>query len=206
MNRTLPIAILCIACSASSKPPAEAPPRQQEPAAESATESTSPGALADSSGSKLERADSPCDELLTRLCADLGPDTQTCKMVKERTPEFPVARCRKLLDSYDEVVAELKQIEKQNAPITAADAAKQRAGTGPSFGPENAKVAVVVYADFECPFCSKAAETLTKLKERYGKTVRFVYRHYPLPMHPNAELAAQASLAAHAQKKFWKYH
>ncbi|HZO17140.1 MAG TPA: thioredoxin domain-containing protein, partial [Polyangiaceae bacterium] len=155
---------------------------------------------------KLKTARGACDQLVQKLCADLGPQTETCKMVKERTPQFPPGRCKEMLDGYDKVIGELKQMEKRNAPISAADAAKQRAGDGPSFGPADAKVAIVEYSDFECPFCSKAAETVTKLKEKYGNTVRFVFRQYPLPMHPNAALAAEAALAAHAQKKFWKYH
>lgn len=204
MKRTVLIAIFCGACSASSTPPAEAPTTSPESTAQPAPAADAPGTLAERSD--LKNAGAPCDDLIAKLCTDLGPETETCGLVKERTPQFSVGRCREMLDQYGDVIAELKQMEKRNAPITAADAAKQRAGDGPSFGPADAKVAVIEYADFECPFCSKAAETVRKLKERYGKNVRFVFRQYPLPMHPNAQLAAEASLAAHAQKKFWKYH
>jgi protein-disulfide isomerase len=119
---------------------------------------------------------------------------------------MPPSRCQGMMDNYDKVLTELRGIEKQNAPISAADAAKQRAGDGPSFGPEDAKVAIIEYSDFECPYCSKAADAVKQLKKKYGSTVRFVFRQYPLPMHPNAQLAAEASLAAHAQGKFWPMH
>ncbi|WP_426751600.1 DsbA family protein [Myxococcus sp. Y35] len=76
----------------------------------------------------------------------------------------------------------------------------------PSFGPATAKVTIVEWSDFECPFCSRVGPTLAKIKETYAKDVRVVFRHQPLPFHPNAKLAAEASHAAHEQGKFWEYH
>jgi len=76
----------------------------------------------------------------------------------------------------------------------------------PSFGPKAAKVTIVEWSDFECPFCSRVMPTLTKIKETYGKDVRVVFRHQPLPFHPNAKPAAEASMAAHEQGKFWEMH
>lgn len=79
----------------------------------------------------------------------------------------------------------------------------------PSKGPANAKVTIVEYSDFQCPFCSRGYETLEKqvLKD-YGDKVRFVYKNFPLPMHPWAEPAAIASLCARQQKPeaFWKLY
>jgi protein-disulfide isomerase len=91
--------------------------------------------------------------------------------------------------------AEAPGVKKVDAP---ADA--------PSFGPEYAKVTIVEWSDFQCPYCSQAVPTVEKLKEHYGKDVRFVFRNLPLPMHPNARIAAQAGMAAHAQGKFWAMH
>jgi protein-disulfide isomerase len=76
----------------------------------------------------------------------------------------------------------------------------------PSFGPKTAKVTIVEWSDFECPFCSRVSPTLAKIKEQYGKEVRVVFRHQPLPFHQNAKLAAEASMAAHEQGKFWEMH
>jgi protein-disulfide isomerase len=76
----------------------------------------------------------------------------------------------------------------------------------PSFGPAKAKVTIVEFSDFECPYCSEGASLMNRLKKAFGKKVRFVFKHLPLPFHKDAHLAAQASMAAHAQGKFWAYH
>ena len=155
---------------------------------------------------KLKSARAACDTLTDRLCKDIGPETATCSMVREKTSSFPAAQCDKMLGSYNDVLTELKQMEKANAPLSAELATRQAAGDGPSFGPANAKVTVVEYSDFECPFCSRGAAVVSKLKEKYADKVRFVFRQFPLSMHENAPLAAEASLAAHAQGKFWPFH
>jgi protein-disulfide isomerase len=76
----------------------------------------------------------------------------------------------------------------------------------PSFGPKNAKVTIVEWSDFQCPFCSRVTPTLKQIKEAYPKDVRVVFRHQPLSFHPNAKPAAEASMAAHEQGKFWEMH
>lgn len=81
------------------------------------------------------------------------------------------------------------------------------AATGPAKGgPENAPITIVEFSDFECPFCSRVNPTLAQVQENYGDKVRIVFRHYPLPMHPNAQKAAEASMCAHEQGKFWQMH
>jgi protein-disulfide isomerase len=104
------------------------------------------------------------------------------------------------------VLAELQAMEKQNQPLDPALRAKQEANDAPSFGPADAKVTIVEYSDFECPYCSMAAQTTTKIKEKYGDRVRIVFRQFPLGFHQNALPAAEASLAANAQGKFWQMH
>lgn len=155
---------------------------------------------------KLKAAHASCDTLVTKICADLGDKTQTCAMVREKTPSFPADRCKEMLDHYDGVIAELREMEQANAPISADLAQRQAAGDAPGFGPADAKVTIVEYSDFQCPFCSRAAGVVDKLKEKYGTKVRFVFRQFPLEMHPNAEIAAEAALAAQAQGKFWALH
>jgi len=76
----------------------------------------------------------------------------------------------------------------------------------PSRGGKWAKVTIVEWSDFQCPFCKAAIPTLKKVEQAYGESVRVVFRHQPLAMHQNARLAAEASMAAHAQGKFWDYH
>jgi protein-disulfide isomerase len=76
----------------------------------------------------------------------------------------------------------------------------------PSFGPAMAKVTIVEWSDFQCPYCAKASPIVEQIRQTYPKDVRFVFRHMPLPMHPDAPLAARAGVAAQAQGKFWQMH
>lgn len=154
----------------------------------------------------LKKARASCESLVEKICTDLGEKTETCKMVREKTPSFPTERCKDMLDHYTEVIAELRSVEQEKAPLEAELAARQASGEAPGFGPKDAKITIVEYSDFECPFCGRAADVMIKVKEKYGTKVRFVFRQFPLQMHANANLAAQASLAAHAQGKFWPFH
>lgn len=81
-------------------------------------------------------------------------------------------------------------------------------GTGPVFGKEGAPVTIVEFSDFQCPFCTRAAETVAELKKKYGNKVRLAFRHFPLPMHKDAKPASEASMCVNEQSsdKFWKYH
>jgi protein-disulfide isomerase len=127
-------------------------------------------------------------------------------MVREKVPGFPADRCQQMLDGYGDVIGELREMEEANLPISAELAQRQATGDTPGFGPKDAKLTLVEYSDFQCPFCGRAAGVVARLKEKYGEKVRFVFRQFPLSMHPDAGLAAEASLAAHAQGKFWPYH
>ena len=86
-------------------------------------------------------------------------------------------------------------VKKVEAPADAA-----------SFGPAMAKVTIVQWSDFQCPYCARAAPVVEQLRQAYPKDVRFVFRHFPLPMHPDAPNAAKAGVAAQAQGKFWQMH
>ena len=80
------------------------------------------------------------------------------------------------------------------------------AGKSPSKGGANAQVEVIEFADFQCPFCLAASPTVKRVLETYGDRIRFVYRNYPLPNHPQAQPAAEAAQCANEQGKFWPYH
>jgi protein-disulfide isomerase len=77
-------------------------------------------------------------------------------------------------------------------------------GTGK--GPATAKVNIVAFSDFQCPFCSRVVPTLEKIEKEYPNDVRVFFRHNPLPFHPKAPLAAEAAVAADQQGKFWQMH
>jgi len=74
-----------------------------------------------------------------------------------------------------------------------------------SMGDKNAKVTMVVYSDFECPYCANHHETIKQIISEYGNKVRVVWKSFPLSFHANAEPAANAAECAGEQGKFWEY-
>ncbi len=83
------------------------------------------------------------------------------------------------------------KIDITNAPVT---------------GPANAKVTVVAFSDFECPYCERGAQTVHEILAAYPKDVKVAFKNLPLPFHKNADPAARAALAAGKQGKFWEFH
>ena len=90
--------------------------------------------------------------------------------------------------------------KKQAPPVPAGDAYK---------GGKDAKVVIQQWSDFQCPFCSRVEPTVNEISKAYGDKVKIVWRDKPLPMHPNAPIAAEAGREALKQKGsdgFWKMH
>jgi protein-disulfide isomerase len=74
-------------------------------------------------------------------------------------------------------------------------------------GPPGAALELLMYGDFQCPFCTAAQPILARVRARLADRLRFAFRHFPLrELHPDAERAAQASEAAAAQGAFWPMH
>ena len=76
----------------------------------------------------------------------------------------------------------------------------------PARGPAGAPVELIEFSDFDCPYCRRATDTVARLMEQFEGQIRFVYKDYPLPSHPNAFKAAEAGNCAHEQGLFWELH
>lgn len=109
---------------------------------------------------------------------------------------------RELLDSHVDPAAEArKQAQAIAASLVKGDAA--------SLGPKDAPVTLVLFSDFQCPFCSQMAAGLRReILPAEGDKLRLIFRQFPLPMHPWARAAAEATACASVQndKYFWTLH
>jgi len=83
-----------------------------------------------------------------------------------------------------------------------------RAGDAPYLGGKDAKVEIVEFSDFECPYCARATDVVRALNQKYGDKIKIAYKHFPLSIHPNAQKAAEAAICAKMQgnEKFWQMH
>jgi len=131
------------------------------------------------------------------------------------------ASVERLEAQQKDIVTKLEGLEKQNKEILAkaGSAAKPAAnapdpnkkwdiniGSSFSTGPADAKVTIVEWSDFQCPFCAQAKDLIHQILEAYPKDVRFVFKNYPLPFHQQAMPAAKAAVAAGKQGKFFQMH
>src|SRR5207249_6933492 len=74
-------------------------------------------------------------------------------------------------------------------------------------GSAAARVTLVQYGDYECPYCGEAYPIVKNIQERMGEQLRFVFRNFPITTsHPHAEHAAEAAEAAATQDRFWEMH
>ncbi len=105
------------------------------------------------------------------------------------------------LEAKEASKAEEKRLEEQfKNPV------KIDVGDSPFKGPKNAKVTIVEFSDFQCPYCSRGKAIMEEVLEAYPKDVRVVFKHLPLDFHPQAMPASKATVAAGKQNKFWEMH
>jgi protein-disulfide isomerase len=93
-----------------------------------------------------------------------------------------------------------------SAPPAAGAVQKVEIAGAPVKGPKDALITIVIFSDFQCPFCGRVEPTLAKVADEYKGKVRFVWRDFPLDFHQNAMPAAIASRVANAEGKFWQMH
>jgi protein-disulfide isomerase len=147
-----------------------------------------------------------CDELAKTVCRELGEDSESCAALRSDLPEIPPGHCPMLLRDQEQIVAALKARETLDVPLSEEQWSALLTSSAPSVGATDAKVTIVAFSDFQCPYCAESARTMRRLKDSHGAKIRIVFRQYPLSFHEHAKPAASAALAAHAQNKFWEYH
>jgi protein-disulfide isomerase len=105
----------------------------------------------------------------------------------------------------DVVRAEMKKAANEPPPVL-EEPVKLSVEGDPIRGAENARITIVEFSDFQCPFCSEAVSQANEIVKKYPKDVRLIFKQFPLDSHAQAEFGAEASLAAQAQGKFWEMH
>jgi protein-disulfide isomerase len=134
------------------------------------------------------------------------------EVVDEELARAEMMRAKHPADLYDALVADGRaRADTADADHEAYDldpAVGYSVGTGlpgHQLGPDDALVTLVEWSDFECPYCARSAPVIAGVHEKYGDAVRIVFRHYPMPFHRNAQVAAEAGVAASVQGKFWPF-
>jgi protein-disulfide isomerase len=155
--------------------------------------------------------------LNTKPC-DCGCPHGSIARCKKDDPGCPVApkeieiaaREARAGKTYDEIYAAVQKPSVMPAQQGAAAPSKPHriplADSVPVRGPKNAKITIVMWSDFQCPFCGRVEPTLKQVVDTYGKDVRIAWHNFPLPFHDHAQDAAEAAMAADAQGKFWAMH
>jgi RNA polymerase sigma factor (sigma-70 family) len=100
--------------------------------------------------------------------------------------------------------ARVVQIPEREAPVDPDTIVRLGLHQGPSRGPDEAPVTIVVFTDFQCDFCGAVLGTIDQLWDDYPGQLRLVVKQFPV--HETAKLAAEAAIAADDQDKFWELH
>ena len=119
-----------------------------------------------------------------------------------------IAKAQKLIDAgtpaekvYEEIIKDGKVFEPLEAEVQEFELSKT-----PVLGDKGAKVKVVIFSDFQCPFCSRVGKPVEEVQKHYGKDAAVFFKQFPLSFHKQAMNAAKASLCANEKGKFWEMH
>lgn len=114
-----------------------------------------------------------------------------------------------IIESLNEYIKEQKALKKKGVQlgdrfINRLD--DQVGPDNPSRGPVDAPITIITYSEFQCPYCKKAAKTISQVMDAYPDQIRVIFKNLPLQFHDDAIPAAYSALAAMRQGKFWEYH
>jgi protein-disulfide isomerase len=177
-------------------------------------------------GEEAKKANTPIEEYIEKkvIGASAVPDAEYNKFVeklvkdgrlkdknvdekiKEQIMAFLGANKKK--EKVQAYLAKLSKSHPVEVYFKAPRLKDVQVGEAPIAGGQNAKVTIIEFSDFQCPFCKIAAETVGELKTKYGNKVKLAFRHFPLNIHPQARPTSEASMCVNEQSvaKFWKFH
>jgi protein-disulfide isomerase len=178
-------------------------------------------------GAEAKKANMPTDQFINEKVVGkiTTSDSEFKNFVKEKKipeeqlkehPEYK-QRITAYLENQkrqEKIQAYLANVTKKN-PVEVYFAKPQMervqidVGDAPILGKKDAKVQIVAFSDFQCPYCSRGAETMHEVVKKYGSKVALSFKHYPLPFHERAMPASEVGLCVKANggdSKFWKFH
>ncbi|WP_374078021.1 DsbA family protein [Bdellovibrio bacteriovorus] len=142
--------------------------------------------------------------MLALTLVNCAPSAKQLKEAIEKDPSIVFVAIEKDPEAFIEVVNKAAQNAQRKAQEKAvAEEGKKRDEEFAKpltaaveegrviFGPKDAKITIIEYSDFECPYCSKGHATIDEVMKAYPKDVRVVYKHLPLDFHPMAMPAAR---------------
>ena len=130
------------------------------------------------------------------------------KKLEEAVKQIIKDNPKLLYDTINQYVAE-QQKKKQTVQFEAGFKNRVKyslTAANPVQGTENAQITIIEYSDFQCPYCARGANSVSRLLKIYPEKVKLAFKNLPLSFHKQALPAAKAALAAHKQGKFWQYH
>ena len=127
------------------------------------------------------RAD--CALLAENFCQDLG-ESPACEAVRSGTPKLAPSACVEIRAHYADVLADLRKMNQRFEPLSLAVADAIVAPGAPGLGDPSAPIELVVFWDYEDPYCAKAIVALAEVYRRFPGQIRVVVSQYPLAFHP----------------------
>jgi protein-disulfide isomerase len=139
------------------------------------------------------------DKNVSRMPPGATIDQFRDQIVQRMTKEKQGARMREYIEQLKKGAGVETFLPAFSVTVPARDGAPRK-------GNAAAPIKIVEFSDFQCPYCTRAADTVKEVLTKYGDKVSVEYRHFPLDFHKRAHRAAEGSECANQQGKFWEYH
>jgi protein-disulfide isomerase len=212
--RTGVLAFLVLGCSAMAacaKTPAAAHPGEAAAATATPTAATKPGAedTTPPPGVDIGKLDDFGKKVFFRIG---NAESSVCGQAQSLIQSAKSGSCRRSVNAL-RYVAKLIEAGFTDSEISEKLAARYRPvqpkkidiAEAPVKGNPGARITLIEFADYECPHCRRFQPVLHQILDEFRSDVKLYFKHYPLPQHTNARLAAEAAVAAQKQGKFWQF-